>query len=93
MEQARWTPTPKLGAELPNTSTVRAKAIVTTELSLLGKPGMNNYAKSSSERQRAAMISRDVRGQKVTYTIKFLLTALIPRWRHRRHDDGLPTTP
>ncbi|GFY97224.1 leucine-rich repeat protein kinase family protein [Actinidia rufa] len=41
MKQARRTSAPELGAELPNIDTVRAKVIVTTALSLLGKLGMN----------------------------------------------------
>ncbi|GFZ08525.1 hypothetical protein Acr_20g0003330 [Actinidia rufa] len=55
---------PEVGAELPNIGTIRVKTIVTTGLSLLGKPEMYNYAKSSSERQRPTVIPKDVRGQK-----------------------------
>ncbi|GFY97258.1 hypothetical protein Acr_11g0015640 [Actinidia rufa] len=93
MEQARRTPASEFSAELPNTGTVRAKAIVTTGLSLLGTPGMNKCSKSSGERQRPAMIPRDVKGQNVTCTMNVLLTVLISRQRRRRHDDGLLTTP
>ena len=45
------------------------------------------------EGQRLSAIPRDVKGQKMTYTSKFLLTAPIPKWRRRRHDDGLQPGP
>ncbi|GFY88483.1 hypothetical protein Acr_06g0004230 [Actinidia rufa] len=43
-KQARQTFTLELGKELPNTSTVWAKAIVAAKLPLSSKLGMNNYA-------------------------------------------------
>ncbi|GFZ08745.1 hypothetical protein Acr_20g0005530 [Actinidia rufa] len=36
---------------------------------------------------------RDVRGQKVAYTAKFLLTAPTPGWRRQQHNDRLTVRP
>ncbi|GFY96793.1 hypothetical protein Acr_11g0010990 [Actinidia rufa] len=41
-KQARRTPAPELGAELPTTGTVRAKAIVVKKILLFSKLGVNN---------------------------------------------------
>ena len=72
---------------LPNISTVRAKAMVTSELSLFSK--FRRITTLVLERGATA----DGNGQKVTCTSKFVLTAPIPGKRRWQHDNRLLSRP
>ena len=63
--------------KLSKTGPVRAKATPTPELSLLSKLGRITKFKLDED-QRPAVILRNVKGQKVTCTSKFLLIVLTP---------------
>ncbi|GFY81170.1 hypothetical protein Acr_01g0009790 [Actinidia rufa] len=91
-KQAQWTHAPELRAKLPTSGIVRAKTIASKKLLLSSKLSVNNCYKAQT-RCNIRRFSRDVRGQKMTCRMEFLLTAPIPRRRRRRHDNGLPTTP
>ena len=74
------------------TDIVQAKAIITFELSLFNKFRGVTTPEFGGE-QWSAVIPRDVKGQKVTYMSKFLLTASMPGLRCRQHDDRLQARP